>query len=81
MRIDAVHIRDSHPLDNLFFFYIPLPGILKRAIPGAPFGTQLNFIRTCPCQAKDKIRLLTQKLEEGFVPPPDSAPKDFSGQN
>ena len=33
------------------------------------FGTQLNFIRTGPSQTKDKIRLLTQKLEEGFVPP------------
>jgi hypothetical protein len=26
--------------------------------------TQLNFIHTCPCQTKDKIRLLIQKLEE-----------------
>ena len=25
---------------------------------------QLNFIRTFPCQAKDKIRLLIQKLVE-----------------
>ena len=25
--------------------------------------TGLNFIHTCPCQAKDKIRLLIQKLE------------------
>jgi hypothetical protein len=27
-------------------------------------AAQLNFIRTCPCQAKDKIRLLIQKPEE-----------------
>ena len=26
--------------------------------------TQLNFIRTCPYQTEDKIRLLIQKLEE-----------------
>jgi hypothetical protein len=26
--------------------------------------TGLNFIHTCPCQTKDKIMLLIQKLEE-----------------
>jgi len=30
----------------------------------ALLGTQLNFIRAPHYQAKDKIRLLTQKLEE-----------------
>ena len=39
---------------------------------GCAFGTQLNFIRTCPCQTKDKIMLLIQKLEGRFVRPPVS---------
>ena len=34
-----------------------------RSREAALLETQLNFVRTCPCQAKDKIRLLIQKLE------------------
>jgi hypothetical protein len=30
----------------------------------ALLDSQLNFILTCPSQAKDKIRLLLQKLED-----------------
>jgi len=36
---------------------------------GCAFGTQLNFIRTCPFQAKDKIMLLIQKLGGRIVRP------------
>jgi hypothetical protein len=34
-----------------------------RSREAALLETQLNFVHTCPCQAKDKIRLLIQKLE------------------
>jgi len=32
--------------------------------------TQLNFIRACPNQTKDKIMLLIQKLGGEFLRPP-----------
>jgi hypothetical protein len=38
--------------------------------PHGAFGTQLNFIRACHYQTKDKIRLLFQKLEGKFVRAP-----------
>ena len=34
-----------------------------RSREAALLETQLNFVRTCPGQTKDKIRLLIQKLE------------------
>ena len=38
-------------------------GCWLRSREAALLETQLNFVRTCPGQAKDKIRLLIQKLE------------------
>ena len=48
-------------------------GLRSRQLADALLETQLNFVRTCPCQAKDKIRLLIQKLGWKSVRPPVTA--------
>ena len=48
-------------------------GLRIRQLADALLETQLNFVRTCPCQAKDKIRLLIQKLGGKSVRPPVTA--------
>ena len=48
-------------------------GLRIRQLADALLETQLNFVRTSPCQAKDKIRLLIQKLGGKRVRPPVTA--------
>jgi hypothetical protein len=44
--------------------------LLAPQSQGCAFGNATEFCPHMPWQAKDKIRLLIQKLEGSFMPPP-----------